>query len=217
MQDDLFAELRENLMAAEPEAAIAATNGLLAAGVDPAIVLQDGLAAAMLELGARWNRGEVYLPEVVAAADVFKACSDIVEPILVASGTKEAGHLFLTATVKGDLHDLGKNMVGAMLKTAGFEVHDLGKDVATEAIVDAVRQMRPAILGLSAMLTTTVPHQREVIAALEAAGLRDAVKVMVGGAPVTEDWAKDIGADGFAPDAPRSVQIALGLIGAPVT
>ncbi len=214
--EELFATLRDSLMAAEPEAASAATQALLDAGVDPALVLQDGLAAAMLQLGVRWNAGEVYLPEVVAAAEVFKVCTAIVEPILVAAGTKKAGQLFLTATVKGDLHDLGKNMVGAMLKTAGFEVEDLGKDVETDVIVAAVRARRPAILGLSAMLTTTVPQQRAIIDALAAAGLRDDVKIMVGGAPVTEGWAKDIGADGFAPDAPRSVQVALELLGARV-
>jgi len=166
----------------------------------------------MLELGARWNRGEVFLPEVVAAAELFKKCSELVEPALLASGQKQEGHRVVMATVKGDLHDLGKNMVGAMMKTAGFEVHDLGKDIPTAAIVEAVRERQPAIVGLSALLTTTVPEQRGVIVALEEAGLRGKVKVMVGGAPVTQEWASEIGADGFAPSAPEAVRVALELL-----
>ncbi len=135
------------------------------------------------------------------------------EPGLLASGGRILGHRVVMATVKGDLHDLGKNMVGAMMKTAGFEVHDLGKDVPAERIVEAVRELEPTIVGLSALLTTTVPEQRGVIEALEAAGLRGTVKVMVGGAPVTEDWARRIGADGYAPNAPEAVRVALELAG----
>jgi methanogenic corrinoid protein MtbC1 len=197
-------------MGAKRESALEATQSLLDQGVDPTKILQEGLAAAMLELGERWKRGEVYLPEVVAAATLFKKCNELVEPALVASGAeRKRGALVVTATVKGDLHDLGKNMVGAMLKTAGFEVHDLGKDVATETIVDAVAELQPKLVGLSALLTTTVPQQRTVIEALRARGLT--TKVMVGGAPVTEEWAAEIGADGFAPNAPEAVSLALEL------
>jgi 5-methyltetrahydrofolate--homocysteine methyltransferase len=208
---EMFETLRAALMGAKREAALEATQALLDQGVDPSAILQEGLAAAMLELGERWKRGEVYLPEVVAAATLFKKCNDLVEPALVASGAeRKRGALVVTATVKGDLHDLGKNMVGAMLKTAGFEVHDLGKDVATETIVEAVAELQPSIVGLSALLTTTVPQQRTVIEALRARGLT--AKVMVGGAPVTEEWAAEIGADGFAPNAPEAVSLALKLI-----
>ena len=208
---DIFETLRAALMGAKREAALEATQALLDQGVDPSAILQEGLAAAMLELGERWKRGEVYLPEVVAAATLFKKCNELVEPALVASGAeRKRGALVVTATVKGDLHDLGKNMVGAMLKTAGFEVHDLGKDVATETIVEAVAELQPRIVGLSALLTTTVPQQRTVIEALRARGLT--TKVMVGGAPVTEEWAVEIGADGFAPNAPEAVSLALKLI-----
>jgi methanogenic corrinoid protein MtbC1 len=208
---DMFETLRAALMGAKRDAALGATQALLDQGVDPSAILQEGLAAAMLELGERWKRGEVYLPEVVAAATLFKKCNELVEPALVASGAeRKRGALVVTATVKGDLHDLGKNMVGAMLKTAGFEVHDLGKDVATETIVEAVAELQPRIVGLSALLTTTVPQQRTVIEALRARGLT--TKVMVGGAPVTEEWAVEIGADGFAPNAPEAVSLALKLI-----
>ena len=213
-QDELIAALKAALIGAKREAGLEATQALLDQGVDPVIILEEGMAKAMLELGAMWTRGEVFLPEVVASATLFKKCNDLVEPALLASGQEKKGALVVTATVKGDLHDLGKNMVGAMLKTAGFQVHDLGKDVPVQTIVEAVRDMNPAIVGLSALLTTTVPVQRDVIKALEAAELRDKVIVMVGGAPVTEEWAKEIGADGFAPDAPEAVRIAIELTGA---
>jgi len=211
--DEQIAILREALYALDDETAVATTRALIDAGVDPQRVLQEGLAEAMLEIGRRWNAGDVFLPEVVAAAEIFKRCNEIVEPALIAAGGRTLGHRVLMATVKGDLHDLGKNMVGAMMKTAGFEVHDLGKDVPTDRIVEAVREMEPTIVGLSSLLTTTVPEQRVVIEALEEAGLRGRVKIMVGGAPVTEDWATEIGADGFAPNAPEAVKVALRLAG----
>ena len=208
MSEELLEQLRVNLMAANKEPALEATQSLVDGDVDPVIILEEGMAAAMFELGERWKRGEVFLPEVVASATLFKRCNEIVEPALLAKGGAQKGELVVTATVKGDLHDLGKNMVGAMLKTVGFQVHDLGKDVPVEKIIAAVQEMQPAIVGLSALLTTTVPQQKVVIEAL-----RDQVKVMVGGAPVTEEWATSIGADGFAPDAPEAVQKALELVG----
>jgi methylmalonyl-CoA mutase cobalamin-binding domain/chain len=170
----------------------------------------------MFDLGEMWKRGEVFLPEVVASAEVFKACNAIVEPVLLAKKdpNAEANALVLLATVKGDLHDLGKNMVGAMLRTSGFDVHDLGKDVSADTIIAAIEEMHPQIIGLSALLTTTVPYQETVIKKLVAAGLRDQVIVMVGGAPVTPEWAEKIGADGYANNAPEAVEIARKLVGA---
>jgi methylmalonyl-CoA mutase cobalamin-binding domain/chain len=172
----------------------------------------------MFDLGEMWKRGEVFLPEVVASAEVFKRCNAIVEPALLANkdSNAPANALVLLATVKGDLHDLGKNMVGAMLRTSGFDVHDLGKDVGADAIIEAINELQPAIVGLSALLTTTVPYQETVIKKLEAAGLRDRVIVMVGGAPVTPEWAEKIGADGYANNAPEAVEIAKKLVGASV-
>jgi methylmalonyl-CoA mutase cobalamin-binding domain/chain len=211
--NERIAALREALYALDGPGAVALTQELIDGGAEPQEVLQQGLAEAMLEIGRRWNAGDVFLPEVVAAAEIFKQCNLIVEPALIEAGGQTLGHTVLMATVKGDLHDLGKNMVGAMLKTAGFRVHDLGKDVAAETIVETVREMEPTIVGLSSLLTTTVPEQRGVIEALEAAGLRGGVKVMVGGAPVTEDWATQIGADGYAPNAPEAVKLALRLAG----
>jgi corrinoid protein of di/trimethylamine methyltransferase len=213
--DEDLEELRGALIGADREVAVGAARRLVDAGVDPRVILESGMAQAMFTLGEMWKRGEVFLPEVVASAEVFKQCNAIVEPALLASRQDaEVQRIVVLATVKGDLHDLGKNMVGAMLRTSGFEVHDLGKDVPADTIVAFVRERRPAIVGLSALLTTTVPYQETVIKALTREGLRDRVKVMVGGAPVTPEWAQKIGADGYANNAPEAVDVAKKLAGA---
>jgi len=215
MHEDLET-LKAALIAADRDLALAATNRLIDAGTDPTIVLEQGMAVAMFDLGEMWKRGEVFLPEVVASAEVFKQCNAIVEPVLLAQKDPdaEANVLVVLATVKGDLHDLGKNMVGAMLRTSGFDVLDLGKDVNATTIIEAIREHTPQVIGLSALLTTTVPYQETVIKKLVAEGLRDQVKVMVGGAPVTPEWADKIGADGYANNAPEAVEIARKLTGA---
>jgi corrinoid protein of di/trimethylamine methyltransferase len=214
--DEDLEVLKRALIVADLEAGVGAAQRLMDAGSDPKWVLEEGMAVAMFDLGEMWKRGEVFLPEVVASAEVFKQCNAIVEPILLAQKDPdaEANVLVLMCTVKGDLHDLGKNMVGAMLRTSGFDVHDLGKDVSADKIIEAIQEMRPQILGMSALLTTTVPYQETVLKRLEAAGLRDKVKVMVGGAPVTPEWADKIGADGYANNAPEAVEIARKLVGA---
>lgn len=213
MQEDLET-LKRALIVADRDLALAAVQRLVDTGTDPTVILESGMAVAMFDLGEMWKRGEVFLPEVVASAEVFKQCNAIVEPILLASrGADERGSLVLMATVKGDLHDLGKNMVGAMLRTSGFEVHDMGKDVAADRIIASIRELNPAIVGLSALLTTTVPYQEVVIKAIEREGLREGVRVMVGGAPVTPEWAEKIGADGYANNAPEAVEIARKLVG----
>ena len=215
MDDDLET-LKRALIVADRDLAIAAAQRLIDGGADPKTVLEQGMAVAMFDLGEMWKRGEVFLPEVVASAEVFKQCNAIVEPVLLAQKDPdaEANALVVLATVKGDLHDLGKNMVGAMLRTSGFDVMDLGKDVNADRIVQIVREHQPAIVGLSALLTTTVPYQETVIHKLEAEGIREHVKVMVGGAPVTPEWADKIGADGYANNAPEAVEIARKLVGA---
>jgi 5-methyltetrahydrofolate--homocysteine methyltransferase len=207
--------LKRALIAADLEAGVGAAQRLVDRGHDPKSILEDGMAVAMFDLGEMWKRGEVFLPEVVASAEVFKRCNAIVEPALLAQKDPDAAAntLVILCTVKGDLHDLGKNMVGAMLRTSGFDVQDLGKDVSADRIVEAIREQRPMILGMSALLTTTVPYQQTVIERLVAEGIRDSVKVMVGGAPVTPEWAEKIGADGYANNAPEAVEIARSLTG----
>jgi len=215
MNDDLET-LKRALIAADRDGGVAACQRLLDAGVDPKAILEDGMAVAMFDLGEMWKRGEVFLPEVVASAEVFKQCNALVEPALLATRgpDDQANALVMLATVKGDLHDLGKNMVAAMLRTSGFDVHDLGKDVSADTIVAKINELQPQIVGLSALLTTTVPYQETVIKRLESEGLRERVKVMVGGAPVTPEWAEKIGADGYANNAPEAVEIAKKLTGA---
>ncbi|MEX2275048.1 MAG: corrinoid protein [Actinomycetota bacterium] len=214
MESDLEV-LRRALIGADRDLALAATNRLVDDGTDPTVILERGMAEAMFTLGEMWKRGEVFLPEVVASAEVFKQCNAIVEPVLLAqkSGDEEANKLVVLATVKGDLHDLGKNMVAAMLRTSGFDVHDLGKNTSADTIVKTINELSPDIVGLSALLTTTVPYQETVIKVLEREGLRDKVKVMVGGGPVTPEWAEKIGADGYANNAPEAVEIAKKLVG----
>jgi corrinoid protein of di/trimethylamine methyltransferase len=215
MEHDLET-LKRALIVADRDLALAATHRLIDGGADPKVVLEQGMAVAMFDLGEMWKRGDVFLPEVVASAEVFKQCNEIVEPVLLAQKDPDAqaNALVVLATVKGDLHDLGKNMVGAMLRTSGFDVMDLGKDVNADRIVQIVREHQPAIVGLSALLTTTVPYQQTVINKLVTEGIRDQVKVMVGGAPVTPEWADKIGADGYANNAPEAVEIARKLVGA---
>lgn len=216
MSEDLE-QLKQALIVADMDMGTSAAEALMAAGADPKMVLEDGMAVAMFDLGEMWKRGEVFLPEVVASAEVFKACNAIIEPALLAQkDAAQANALVVMCTVKGDLHDLGKNMVGAMLRTSGFDVHDMGKDVSADRIIEAITELEPQILGMSALLTTTVPYQETVIRRLEAAGLRDKVKVMVGGAPVTPEWAEKIGADGYANNAPEAVEIAKKLTGVTV-
>jgi corrinoid protein of di/trimethylamine methyltransferase len=215
VSDDLEI-LKRALIVADLDAGVGAVQRLVGSGMDPKAILEEGMAVAMFDLGEMWKRGEVFLPEVVASAEVFKRCNAIVEPALLAQKDPDAesNALVLMCTVKGDLHDLGKNMVGAMLRTSGFDVHDMGKDVNADRIVEAVNELRPQILGMSALLTTTVPYQETVIKRLVQEGLRDRVKVMVGGAPVTPEWADKIGADGYANNAPEAVEIARKLVGA---
>lgn len=209
---ELLASLRRAILTQDEDAALEATRGLLEAGVEPRLILEAGLTEAMLEVGRRWKCGEAFLPEVIVAAKIFSRCNEIVEPALVARGeTARLGRPLVLATVKGDLHDLGKNLVGAMAKTMGFTVRDLGKDVSVAHIVAAAKEASPCIVGLSALLTTTMPQQKAAVEAIQVAGLRPDVKVIVGGAPVTQEWADEIGADGYAPDAASAAELALSL------
>ena len=178
----------------------------LDAGVLPVDILQKGLIAAMGEVGRLFEEGEYFVPEMLIAARAMKAGLTILKPLLVDSGIEPAGKVAV-GTVKGDLHDIGKNLVAMMLEGAGFEIVDLGTDVTPEQFVEAVKD-GVDIVGLSALLTTTMPSMEGTIKAIADAGLRDQVKIMIGGAPVTAEYARQIGADGFAPDASQAVTLA---------
>jgi 5-methyltetrahydrofolate--homocysteine methyltransferase len=173
----------------------------------PKDILENGLIKGMDIVGAKFKKNEVYVPEVLIAARAMHAGMNILRPKLAETGVKNIGTVAI-GTVKGDLHDIGKNLVKMMLEGAGFEVVDLGVDVSAEKYVEAVKEHKPNIIGMSALLTTTMVNMAEVIKALEAAGLRDKVKIMIGGAPITQNYADQIGADGYSPDAASAVDKA---------
>ena len=183
----------------------------LAAGVPAGSVLTDGLIAGMAEVGRLFEEGEYFVPEMLISARAMKSAMTILKPLLTAGEVGGAGKVII-GTVKGDLHDIGKNLVGLMLEGAGFQVVDLGSDVSAEKWVETTKEHTPDIVAMSALLTTTMVNMRSAINALEEAGLRGKIKIMIGGAPVTEAFAQQIGADGYAADASRAVATAKSLL-----
>ncbi|HEY3345886.1 MAG TPA: corrinoid protein [Anaerolineaceae bacterium] len=186
-------------------------QAVLDSGVEPSVILNDGMIAAMAEVGQRFENGDYFLPEMLAAGETMQAGLAVLKPHLVGGGVASTGKVVI-GSVKGDVHDIGKNLVGMMMEGAGFEVEDLGTDVSPEKFVKAVQASHPNIVALSALLLVTMPSMKATIDALAAAGVRNSVKVMVGGAPVTEAFAQSIGADCFAPDASRAVTMAKALV-----
>jgi 5-methyltetrahydrofolate--homocysteine methyltransferase len=182
-------------------------------GLTAEVLLNEGLIAAMNEVGRLFEEGEYFVPEMLVSARAMQAGLNLLRPILVEEDVKPVGKVIL-GTVKGDLHDIGKNLVGMMLEGAGFQVVDLGTDVPDDRFLAAVREHQPDLVGLSALLTTTMPNMKSVIDQLKQAGMREKVKVMVGGAPVTQTFASQIGADGYAADASQAVLLAKQLMGA---
>ncbi len=213
MSQEIFAKLTNSLVDGDPDATFEATKEALAAGIEPMAIIKEGLIPGMNIVGEKFSCGEYFLPDLIIAADGMQKAMVLLEPeLLKRQQAIESAGTVLLGTVKGDIHEIGKSLVGTMLSANGFKVHDLGVDVPTETFVAKVQEMKPDILGLSALLTTTMVMQREVINALSSVGLRDKVKVMVGGAPVTRSWAEEIGADGYAEDAMGAVQIARQLV-----
>jgi len=200
-----LAAIRMGTVAGEAERVLPLLRQALADGVGPALLLQDGLIAAMDEVGRRFEGGECFLPEMLLSARVMKAAVEVLRPHLVTARVEPIGRIVI-GTVHGDVHDIGKNLVGMLLEGAGFEVFDLGSDVPPARFVEAVGRHRPGFLGLSSLLTTTMPNMGRTIAALAEAGLRDAVRVAVGGAPVTERAARQMGADLYAATATEAAE-----------
>ncbi len=182
-------------------------------GIAPESVLNDGLIVGMGEVGRRFKANEFYVPEVLIAARAMHAGMDIVKPLLAESGVEPRGRV-LIGTVQGDLHDIGKNLVAMMLEGGGYEVIDMEVDIPADQFVAAVNEHSPNVVAMSALLTTTMPAMKDTIEAFDAAGVRDQIKVMIGGAPVTQDYADEIGADGYAPDAASAVDLAADLMSA---
>ena len=183
----------------------------LESGLSPETMLFDALIPSLEEVGARFERGDFFVPEMLIAARAMQGALDILRPLLAETGAKPIG-TYVMGTVKGDVHDIGKNLVNIMLEGAGFTVYDLGVNVAPETFVQQIQEHAPDVVGFSAFLTTTMPMFKANINALEKAGIRDDVIVMVGGAPVTQEYADKVGADGYAPDASTAVRLAKDLI-----
>ena len=194
------------------EKTVELTNEALSAGVNPQDIITHGLQAGMNAVGEKFSSGEYFLPDMLMAARAMKAALEILTPLLEGTGMETMGRVVI-GTVEGDMHDIGKNVVATFLRGSGFEVFDLGNNVPDKNFIDEVREKKPDILGLSALLTTTMPIMGRVIKALEEVGLRSSVKVIVGGAPVTQDFARHIGADAYAHDGGRAVPVCKQLVG----
>ena len=210
---EIFEKLSTAVLEGDAEKTLKLVERGLEKGLSPKEILDNGLIVGMDEVGARFKRGDMFVPEVLMSADSMTAGMVILRPLLVASGAKMLGKI-LMGTVKGDLHDIGKNLVSMMCEGVGFEVIDIGFNVEPEKFIKAIKQHQPQVVGMSAMLTTTMRAMGHTIKAIEEAGLRDQIKVMVGGAPVDRDFADAIGADGYGSNAPSGADLAKQLVGA---
>ena len=212
MEYEIFQKIAQTIIEGDPEATVELTQQALDAGVDAMAIIRQGLMPGMDVVGEKFGAGEYFLPDLIIAADGMQQAMVLLEPELQANQqTLETAGKVVLGTVKGDIHEIGKSLVGTMLSANGFKVYDLGVDVPTEKFIATVKETGANLLGLSALLTTTMTVQQQVIEALSDAGLRAQVKVMVGGAPVTEAFAKEIGADAYAPDAASAVDTARAL------
>jgi len=204
-------KLTEAILEGNAKAAAAITKEAIEEGASPVALVQERMVPAMDEAGRRFECEEYFVPELLLSARAMKAALELLRPLLAASGAQPAGRVVI-GTVKGDLHDIGKNLVSSLLEGGGFEVVDLGADVSPEKFVEAIRNSGAQIVCLSALLTVTMPSMKTTIEALKAAGVRDQVKVMVGGAPVTAQFAAEIGADGYGENASVAVGLARGFV-----
>lgn len=216
MVEDLFKKIEQAVIDGEPEDAEKIAKQALEEKIDPLKCINEGLMPGIQKVGELFSSGEYFLPELIIGADAMKAALDILEPALVGDQKREVVGMVVLGTVEGDLHEIGKTLVGTMLTANGFQVVDIGVDQSSEAFIKAIEEHNADIVGASALLTTTMLHQKNLVEALEKAGLREKVKVMIGGAPVTERYAQEIGADGYAEDAISAVDMAYRLMDAPV-
>jgi corrinoid protein of di/trimethylamine methyltransferase len=215
MTEEMYQKLAQAVIDGEPEDAVELAKQALEQGLDPLACISNGLTKGIQRVGELFASGEYFLPELIIGADAMKAALDILEPALLAGQEREVVAKVVLGTVEGDLHEIGKTLVGTMLVANGFQVTDIGVDKPASEFINAIKESGATIVGASALLTTTMLQQEKLVEALKEAGLRDKVKVMVGGAPVTESFAKQIGADGYAEDAISSVDLAMRLADAP--
>jgi len=209
--EPVIKEIFDSILEGSQKVAAAKVQEALDKGINPGVILNDGMVAAMAEVGRLFEEGEYFVPEMLIAARAMQHGLAVLKPHLASANVKSQGKV-VAGTVKGDLHDIGKNLVCMMLEGAAFEIVDLGSDVTPEKFVEAIRTTGANVVCMSALLTTTMPNMKTTIEALKAAGLRDKVKVMVGGAPLTDQYAREIGADGYAADASRAVALAKSLL-----
>ena len=209
---ELLGKMAESLIAGKVDEVSELTQQALDANVTSKDILEKGLLAGMDVVGKRFKANEMFIPEVLRCAKCMHGAMEILRPLLAETGVETAG-TFVIGTVKGDLHDIGKNLVGMMFEGAGFKVVDLGIDLAPAAFVEAIKEHNANLFGMSALLTTTMPKMGETINAIKEAGIRDQVKIMIGGAPVTREFAKEIGADAYASNAASAVDTGKELLG----
>ena len=215
MSDELFQKLSDAVIEGEKQSAIDLANQALEQGLDPLSCINEGLVEGIRKVGVLFNDGEYYLPQLIMGAEAMKAALAVLEPELVGDQKRDVVGRVVVGTVEGDMHEIGKTLVGTMLAANGFKVTDIGVNNSAEEFIAAIREADADIVGASALLTTTMVNQKKLIEELEQAGLREKVKVMVGGAPVTKRYADDIGADGYAEDAISAVDMAFRLIDPP--
>jgi methanogenic corrinoid protein MtbC1 len=214
-QEEILDGLYENTLEGIAQPVIDLTKEGLELGMEPLDLLFKALIPALEEVGRLFEIGEYFVPEMLIAANAMSGAMEILQPLIAASGAEPLG-VFVMGTVKGDIHDIGKNLCNIMLEGAGFQVIDLGVNVAPEVFIESIKDHQPDAVGMSAFLTTTMPMFIKNIEAIQAAGLREQVKILVGGAPVTQDYCNEVGADGFASDANSCVRVTKQLLGIPV-
>ena len=214
MTDELFQKMSQSILDGDSDAAIALAKQAIETGIDPLEAISKGFVVGVNQVGESFACGQAFLPELVMAGEAMKAAVATLEPEMQKRGTsRQVYGKVVLATVEGDIHEIGKTLVGTMLSASGFQVYDLGVDVPTARIIEKVKEVDADLVGLSALLTTTMVKQKEVIDELDKLGLRKKVKVMVGGAPVTKDWVQKIEADGYSEDAISAVGLAKKLVG----
>ena len=215
MSQEIYDQLAQAVIDGEPEDATMIATKALELGLDPLTCINEGLTKGIQKVGELFSSGEYFLPELIIGADTMKAALDVLEPAMLGDQARQVVAKVVLGTVQGDLHEIGKTLVGTMLTANGFQVIDIGVDKTADEFIAAIKESGATLVGASALLTTTMLHQKALIEALNSNGLREQVKVMVGGAPVTPSYAEEIGADGYAEDAISAVNLAFRLIDAP--